>query len=121
VATPDGNARVAEAGQEGADEERARIRAVFAQELPGYEKLIYTLAFETRAGGREAAAVVALLAMAAQVERDLADAVDGFTEVLRAQIVARRAQDHVDRQFAVGIEITFDDAIGRIQAEDAAQ
>jgi hypothetical protein len=60
-------------------------------------------------------------AIAAQVERDVEDAVDGFAGELRAQDLAQLAQAYVDRQFAVGIEITFDAAIAHVQAEESEQ
>ena len=39
----------------GADKERARIQSVFAQSLPGHEKLINTLAFDGETTGEQAA------------------------------------------------------------------
>lgn len=119
-------AALKEAETNGAAAERARIKAVFAQELPGHEKLIYFLAFETTASGPEAAVRVIAAerlkrAIAAQVERDLEEAVDRFTDELRAEDIARRAQDYVDRQFAVGITITFDAAIEHVMKTDAEQ
>ena len=60
-------------------------------------------------------------AIAAQIERELADAAGRFAEDQRAREIGRRAQDYCDRQFATGVEITIDDAIAHIMAEDAAK
>ena len=110
------------ARQAGSAAERARIKAVLEQALPGHEALVYHLAFETEVRGPGAAmAVVAAERLRRAVDRDLADAVDGFTEDLRARDVGRRAEEYRDRQFVIGVEITIDDAIARVMAEDAAK
>jgi len=96
--------------------ERARVAAVRAQLLPGHEALIEQLAADGVTSGPAAAVLVVRAelrrrAIAAQIEQELAGAAERFAVTVRAEDLARHAQQFVDRQFVVGVVVAVDDVI----------
>jgi hypothetical protein len=106
--------------------ERARVASVRGMLLEGHERLIEQLAGDGVTDGPTAAVAVlraerSRMAVAAQIDRELADAADRFAETVRAEGIARRAQRFVDQMFVNGIALPVEDVIALLAAEGMLQ